>query len=194
MAHLPQRTCIGCRGVFRKNDVVRVVSGPDGALIDYREKLPGRAAYVCARRECIQKALAKGVLSRALRANTRIPPADVFLARLRGAVTEKIKSLVAMAARAGMLAAGFSAVEDALGKNRAQLLIFSPDISPGTRERIEGSGNPLPSRRITVLSRDELGQVLGRELVGVAAVLDEGFADALWREAERLKGLLNAGE
>ncbi len=47
MKHQPERTCIGCRGVFEKDEVVRIVAGPSGAVIDYREKLPGRAAYVC---------------------------------------------------------------------------------------------------------------------------------------------------
>ncbi len=33
--------------------MIRIAAGPLGIVIDYREKLPGRAAYVCPTVECI---------------------------------------------------------------------------------------------------------------------------------------------
>ena len=76
MKHEPERTCVGCRGVFNKDAVVRIVAGPPGIVIDYREKLPGRAAYVCPTKECITKALSKENLSRALHLKVRPPEAE----------------------------------------------------------------------------------------------------------------------
>src|SRR5215471_15570522 len=90
MKHQPERTCIGCRGVFKKNEVVRIVPGPDGVLIDYREKLPGRAAYVCPRRECIDRALSKENLPKALRLRVRTPGAAAFVVLLADAVKARI--------------------------------------------------------------------------------------------------------
>jgi predicted RNA-binding protein YlxR (DUF448 family) len=116
MGHQPERTCIGCRGAFSKADVVRIVSGPSGPIIDYREKLPGRAAYICPRRECIEKALSRANLSRALQTNVNVPEIEAFIEALSTTIREKIRSLLPMAARAGRLAAGASAVDDACRK------------------------------------------------------------------------------
>lgn len=190
MGHQPERTCIGCRGVFNKEDVVRIVSGPSGPIIDYREKLPGRAAYVCPRRECIEKALSRMNLSRALHANVTVPEIETFIQALSSAILEKIRSLLPMAARAGMLAAGASAVDDALKKNRVEMLIFAEDLSEGTRHKLLAGGLP-PKKQATLFTRDVLGQMVGRELVGVVGILDKGFSDAVWNASERLKVLLN---
>ena len=188
--HQPQRTCIGCRQAFSKNEVVRIVAGPNGAVIDYREKLPGRAAYVCPRLECIQKALVRENLSRALHVKITAPEFSAFLELLAGAITEKIRSLITMAAKAGSLAAGASAVDDALQKGRVEMLIFATDLSEGTRGKLL-AGATLPARQATLFTRDELGQMVGRELVGVIGIIEKGFANAVGIEYARLKGLLN---
>jgi hypothetical protein len=39
-----------------------------------------------------------------------------------------------------------------------------------------------------------MGRMLGRELVGVVGIQDKGLADAVWKETERLKGLINTRE
>lgn len=188
----PERTCIGCRNLFGKHEVVRIVSGPMGLVIDYRGKMPGRAAYVCPKPDCIRKALAKDAVSRALRLKVGVPDADEFVSRLVDGVKKKIMSLIAMASKAGRLAAGFSAVQDALDKGKTELLIYAEDLSGGTKEKIE---LPVPRPRSTTLfTRGEFGEILNRELVGVIAIEDEGFADAIWKEIERLKGLINIGK
>ena len=188
--HQPQRTCIGCRQVFGKNEVIRIVAGPSGAVIDYREKLPGRAAYVCPRSECIRKALVRENLSRALHVKTAVPEIGAFLDKLAGTITEKIRSLLTMAAKAGSLAAGASAVDDALQKGRVEMLIFAADLSEGTRSKLL-SGATLPALQATLFTRYEMGQMVGRELVGVVGIIEKGFANAVGIEYERLKGLLN---
>jgi predicted RNA-binding protein YlxR (DUF448 family) len=191
MHRQPQRTCIGCRQVFGKDEVIRIVAGPAGAVIDYREKLPGRAAYVCPQRDCIQKALSRENLSRALHVKTAVPDADVFVEQLAASIMEKIRSLLAMAVKAGDLAAGASAVDDALQKGRVEMLIFAGDISEGTRKKLLSVSTQHPPRQVTLFTRDEMGQMVGRELVGVVGIIEKGFADAVGNEADRLKALLN---
>ena len=64
----PQRTCIACRRVADKRDLVRVVSTPEGRLVvDPKGKLPGRGAYVCRGRACWGTVRRGGALRRALR-------------------------------------------------------------------------------------------------------------------------------
>ncbi len=176
--------------MFAKDEVVRIVAGPAGPVVDYREKLPGRAAYVCPRQECIDAALAKGQISRALRST--LPPLtkDQFLESLSSAVREKLSGLIAMAVKAGKLVSGYSAVDDALRKGGVALLIFAEDISDGTRGKLEARVSGDAIRQVTLSAKAELGALVGRDLAGVAAIVEKGFADAVWKESERLKGLL----
>jgi predicted RNA-binding protein YlxR (DUF448 family) len=193
MKHQPERTCIGCRQVLKKDDVVRIVAGPDGIIIDYREKLDGRAAYVCPKRECIRKGLTKEALGRSLRHAVRPPEINGFVAQLEAGIREKIKSLITISLKAGKLAAGYSAVQDALDKGRVELLLYASDLSIGTKEKVSGNGIET-IRSETLFTRDEFGRMLNRELVGVVAILDKGLADALWSETQRLKGLIKVND
>jgi predicted RNA-binding protein YlxR (DUF448 family) len=193
MKHQPERTCIGCRGIFKKDEVVRIVAGPEGVLIDYRDKLPGRAAYVCPRLGCIKKALSRDNLVRVLHLRVPCPGVEEFISLLTANITEKIRSLIIMSAKAGKLAAGYSAVHDAMEKQKVEVLIFAEDLSEGTKEKVMGSVE-VSLRRTTLFTRDEMGRMLGRELVGVVGIQEKGLADAIWKEAERLKGLINSSD
>ncbi len=193
MNHGPERTCIGCLGVFEKTAVVRIVAGPPGFVIDYREKLPGRAAYVCPTAACITQALSREKLSRALHCRVRPPGPEVFIEQLAALITEKIKSLIVMSARAGKLAAGYSAVHDAVEKGRVSMLLYAHDLSTGTKGKV-ATPAAASVRWTTLFTREELGTMLNRELVGVIGIEDKGLSDALWKELERLKVLINTGE
>ena len=66
--NLPQRTCIACRQVRDKKDLVRLVSTEDGtAEIDVLSRKPGRGAYLCPSKACWELALRKNRLDYALR-------------------------------------------------------------------------------------------------------------------------------
>lgn len=187
----PRRTCIGCRGVFAKNEVVRIVGINGSAAIDYREKLPGRAVYVCPRPACITKALSREALSRSLRATVAAPDPERFLGDLERAIREKLRSVLQMSLKAGKLAVGASALRDARDKGRIALVLYAEDVSGGSRERSD------PGAEAAVLdlpfTKEQLGGFFGRELVALAGVLDQRFADAIAIEVKRLKGLAKRG-
>ena len=66
--HVPQRTCVACRTVRPKRDLVRVVRTPDGVVIvDETGKRSGRGAYLCRQRDCWDRALKGRHLERALK-------------------------------------------------------------------------------------------------------------------------------
>lgn len=65
--HVPQRTCVGCREVLPKRQMVRIVRAAEGVQIDPTGKLAGRGAYLHDQRECWARGL-KGALAHALKA------------------------------------------------------------------------------------------------------------------------------
>ncbi|MBI4493950.1 MAG: YlxR family protein [Chloroflexi bacterium] len=73
--HIPQRTCIACRRVRPKREMVRVVRTPAGSVeVDPTGKKSGRGAYLCRAQACWTAALQRQVLARALKAE--VPPPD----------------------------------------------------------------------------------------------------------------------
>ncbi len=77
--HIPQRTCIGCRQVKPKREMVRIVRTPEGEIvIDKRGKLNGRGAYICDRRTCWEAVLKGSQLSRALNIEIGEPERQVL--------------------------------------------------------------------------------------------------------------------
>ena len=66
--HVPQRTCVGCRKIRPKREMVRIVRTSDqGVKIDESGKASGRGAYLCRERKCWEKALAEKRLEYALK-------------------------------------------------------------------------------------------------------------------------------
>ncbi|HSL94179.1 MAG TPA: YlxR family protein [Bacillota bacterium] len=64
---VPQRTCVGCKNVKAKRELVRVVRDPDGAIdLDTTGKKPGRGAYICPSLSCLDAGLKGGRLANAL--------------------------------------------------------------------------------------------------------------------------------
>ena len=62
---VPHRQCVGCRTMFEKRDLIRVVKSPEGAIsLDFKGKAPGRGAYICKNAECLKKARRSKALER----------------------------------------------------------------------------------------------------------------------------------
>jgi len=62
----PMRQCVGCREMFQKRELIRVVKSPqDEISLDFKGKAPGRGAYICHSAECLKKACKSRALERA---------------------------------------------------------------------------------------------------------------------------------
>jgi predicted RNA-binding protein YlxR (DUF448 family) len=64
--HVPQRTCVGCRTVQDKRELIRIVRTSEGVKVDLRGKVAGRGAYLHDKRSCWQLGL-NGRLAHALK-------------------------------------------------------------------------------------------------------------------------------
>ncbi len=67
--HKPDRTCIVCRKKRKKQELVRMVLRDSFVIIDERNRLSGRGAYVCKQGPCLGLALGNpgNCLNRAFR-------------------------------------------------------------------------------------------------------------------------------
>ncbi len=64
--HIPQRTCVGCREVLPKRNLIRLVRTDEGVRIDLSGRMPGRGAYLHDQQSCWIRGM-KGTLAKALR-------------------------------------------------------------------------------------------------------------------------------
>jgi len=71
----PQRTCVGCRQVKPKTELVRLVRDDKNgrAVVDRSGDAPGRGAYACLTLECLERTLSVARLSRALKREAAPP-------------------------------------------------------------------------------------------------------------------------
>ena len=66
--HIPMRTCVACREVKSKRELIRLVRNLNGSVqVDTSGKEPGRGAYLCRVLECWQNGLAGGRLEYVLK-------------------------------------------------------------------------------------------------------------------------------
>lgn len=82
---IPQRTCIGCRTVRPKRELVRVVRTPEGNVeLDTTGKRSGRGAYVCPDEKCLDEATRARRWEKALGIN----PGPDLLERIKQRIRE----------------------------------------------------------------------------------------------------------
>ena len=86
---LPQRSCVACRQVRAKSELVRIVRTPQGEVrLDTTGKLAGRGAYICADLRCLEQAVKQGKLNRALARPLSAEVVEMVRQSLAGNATE----------------------------------------------------------------------------------------------------------
>lgn len=64
----PRRTCVGCREVREKRQLVRLVRRPEGVVVvDRTGSVPGRGAYVCGDPRCVERLVKSRRLAQAFK-------------------------------------------------------------------------------------------------------------------------------
>ena len=66
--HIPKRSCVACREVRPKRELIRLACIADSWVdIDYESQRDGRGAYLCRNEECWQAGLKSNRLEHALK-------------------------------------------------------------------------------------------------------------------------------
>lgn len=101
----------------------------------------------------------------------------------------KFYSLLGLCKRSGNVAAGETAAEQAVRKEKAALLVLAEDASANTKKKFRNSAAYYGIPLVETGRKEELGRAIGAEQRSILAVTEEGFARKLEALAEgQIKG------
>jgi len=187
-----ERLCVATRRVKPITDMIRFVVGPDGQVVaDLKRKLPGRGVWVTATRQALAEAIRRKTLARAFKREVRVEPdlAD----RVEALLERSALDALAIARKAGALAAGFAKVEAALQRAGVVALIHATDAGPdglakiaaAARRRTGSQAERIPV--IELFSSAQLDLALGRANVIHAALLADRAGDSFLARCRSLE-------
>ncbi|MEO1025750.1 MAG: RNA-binding protein [Pseudomonadota bacterium] len=182
----PERRCIATGEVQPKRGLIRFGVSPDGKVVpDILEKLPGRGIWVAAERVALEKAVSKGLFSRAARQTVNVP--ETLVNDVEAHLTRRLTDGISMARKAGKAVAGFEKVKDWLGREEARILFQATDGSERGKSKLHPPGGK--GSFFEVLTASELGLSFGRERVIHAALGFGGLTERIREDAIRLSGV-----
>jgi len=190
----PLRSCLGCREVKPKDELLRFVLDPEGVLYpDISRKLPGRGAYTCFCRTCLENALKKKQFNRSFKGEVKLLPAAELLALIVSILEEKISSLIALANKAGKAVSGSDKVMDTLRKGEAAILIVAADTSNESKAKFFAAAERFGIETFMFSMKDRLGGPLGKETRTAIAVQKGSFAGTLQTDLKRYWNFFEGG-
>ena len=190
----PQRSCIGCRTVRDKGELLRFVLSPDRMLVpDLQGKLPGRGAYTCISRTCLLAAATRNQFSRVFKGEVRSGSPAELVEQVTTRLVERIGAYLALANKAGKVASGTDNVMALLKRKVPGLVFIAADLSPDSREKIARQAEHAGVELCIMFDKERLGQLLGKELRGVVAIEQGGFIAPIRNELNRYRNFLEGG-
>lgn len=175
--HEPERTCLGCRRVRPRHELIRIALGPEGAVcFDLEGRMPGRGAWVCPSPSCLD-ALSAGSLGHVLRSPVRLPPPPARRALLAECLQRRAGNLLTMARKTRGLTSGPTGSRLRLADGRARLLLLAEDLPGDAAAAWRDRAGNVPIAIGPTASK--LGDLAGSGPVGVAVVTVEGLAAAI---------------
>ncbi|MCP8896742.1 RNA-binding protein [Shinella daejeonensis] len=172
------RQCIVTRESGDTDMLIRFVAAPDGGVVaDLKRQLPGRGCWVKAERAAVDKAVAKKLFARALKAGVTVSP------DLGGEVDRllslQLAGMMNMARKAGQFITGATKVDQAVRAMAALAVFHAADAAPDGVRKIDQArkamsfvrddGMEIPSFRC--FTEGELETLLGQNAFIHAAAL-----------------------
>jgi ribosomal protein L7Ae-like RNA K-turn-binding protein len=160
-------------------------------LVDYRHKLPGRGAYTCLDRNCIESAVKRRQFDRAFRSSTRGQDAAVLREALQQQIRERILNLLGMARKSANVVSGSSLVMDSLGgRSGLALVLMADDVSAAIGEKVAAKAAMAGIPCFRLFDKGIIGQVLGKGERSVVALKDGPLAESVKTELSRYENIV----
>ena len=189
-----ERMCVATRTVRPVSDLIRFVIGPDGeAIADIKRKLPGRGVWVTATQDALADAVKRKVFARGFKRDVRTP-ADL-VARTDQLLERAALEALAIAGKAGLVAAGFAKAEAALQHDEAVALVHAAEGAPDGIRKLDAVARrqQRPIAVIRALTSPQLDLALGRPNVIHAALLAGPATDTFLARFRRLERFRTGG-
>ena len=172
----PVRSCVACRSPAPKDDVIRFVRTPDGGLAaDISGKLPGRGAYTCAQRSCLEKAIDRGAFKRAFEAPV-LAELEELIEEVMRALTARCLQTLGLARRMGVAKVGRTEALESKERNPSTKIFVAEDLSARSL-RVVGELEEI----LLLPEKAAVGHALGRRATGVVGIAPCAIADGLQR-------------
>jgi hypothetical protein len=188
-----ERLCVVTRMARPVADMIRFVIGPDGAVVpDLKAKLPGRGVWVTATRDVLSDAVKRKVFARGFKRDVR-GTADLVSETERLLETAALDAL-AIAGKAGLVAAGFTRVDTALQRDEVVALLHAAEAAADGVRKLDATAarrhaaSLLPA--LTMLTSAQLDLALARPNVVHAALLAGPASDTVLARLRRLERFL----
>lgn len=175
----PRRSCVACRTVRPKAELVRVHLSPGGRLGVDLGGGSGRGAYVCPRRSCLEQALKRGEFARCLKVAVAPMEVEALEGLIRERASRKVASLLGLARRARKVVSGAEAVESAVKRRAARLVLTAADASASSVAKLQALAKEAGAACHPGLGKEELGAAVGCAPRACVAVTDPHFAEAV---------------
>ncbi len=168
-----ERLCAVTRAVKPVDELIRFVVGPDGVVPDLKRKLPGRGLWVTAEKATLKDAIARNVFARGFKREVRVTPE--LVEQTERLLVRSALDALAIAGKAGLVAAGFAKAEAAIARDTIVGLIAC--VRCRRRRRCQARRRAPAARRrrdlavIKAFTTAQLDLALGRSNVVHAALL-----------------------
>src|SRR5580658_2315758 len=184
-----ERMCAATRAVRPVSDLIRFVVGPEGeAVADVKGKLPGRGIWITGTRDALSEAFKRKAFARGYKREVRLP-LD-FVARTERLLESAVLDALAVAGKAGLVAAGYVKAEKGLEAGDVVALLHAVEASPeGTRklDAVWRRQSGQPPVVIGFLTSAQLDLALNRPNVIHAALLAGPGSETILARCRRLE-------
>ncbi len=119
------------------DELIRFVVGPDGVVPDLKRKLPGRGLWVTADKATLNDAVARKVFARGFKREVRVTPE--LVEQTERLLVRAALDALAIAGKAGLVAAGFAKVEAAIARDAVVGLIHASDAGADGVAKLAGA-------------------------------------------------------
>jgi uncharacterized protein len=184
------RLCAATRVVQPVSELIRFVVGPDGEVVaDIKGKLPGRGIWVTAARGALAAALKRKAFARGFKRDVRLP--SDLVERTERLLHRAVLDALAIAGKAGLVAAGFTKTEAALERDDVIALLHASAGAPDGIRKLDGASRrwrpDAPPVVIGFLNAAELDLALNRPNVVHAALLAGPVSETFLARCRRLE-------
>ena len=195
------RMCIVTRESGSPDELIRFVAAPDGTVIaDLKRQLPGRGCWVKIDRSLVDKAVAKKLFARALKADVKA--AAELGETVDTLLVQQLMQMMNMARKAGQFVTGSAKVDAAVRSGAAIAVFHATNAAEDGVRKIDQARKAwhlgmeteeeIPSYRL--FSESEMEGLMGQNAFIHAAVLAGQAGEGVVKRAKMLEQYRNGGQ